>query len=465
MYIARYKFLEQEIVQVALSVEPSASEGFPEWLISFESTIESIFNTSWIDIAYRIETRSRCLKRRLILSCDAEKEPFLIEIINHVLKLNNILPQSVITYQDRYQHDLCLNDFPVWQAQPIMGPYYYRECALVCPFFLFPHVDDIYNLAQRSNLDIGLQVNVRHSPLTQEDIRALRKNLSRLRYQEHVPAKIYKLQHEICSQAEQATILIDEIIGIGARESSAEIISVINQKFSLTYGDHGFVSQPLDGFKELANADLLASGLSSTYFIENTPIVKSSRASSISALMNFVQLQRHWEIKNYNTNIAINEKFTKLSVPSFISYAPEDKAFFESLLKCLAPLMRIGMLDAWHNIRIRPGQDLPSESLKYIKRSKLIIFLVSADYLASEYLCQHELNAAVQYKRDQDCIMLPIIVRPTDITYTLFRHMKPIPVSPQTKELVAITSWQNEDKAWECVSLAIRKAIREIALV
>jgi TIR domain len=73
----------------------------------------------------------------------------------------------------------------------------------------------------------------------------------------------------------------------------------------------------------------------------------------------------------------------------FVSYAGRDSKYLEQLDSHLSALKRESLLTIWSDKEIRTGQDWSAEILEALHDSKIIIVLVSADYLASSFVWEN----------------------------------------------------------------------------
>jgi hypothetical protein len=85
----------------------------------------------------------------------------------------------------------------------------------------------------------------------------------------------------------------------------------------------------------------------------------------------------------------------------FISYSHEDKEWLKRLLVALAPLVRRDEIDVWADTEIPPGDDWRKSIEREIERSKVAVLLVSARFLASEFIVDVELPQVLKGARDQ----------------------------------------------------------------
>lgn len=74
----------------------------------------------------------------------------------------------------------------------------------------------------------------------------------------------------------------------------------------------------------------------------------------------------------------------------FISYSHKDAKHLERLRTQLVPLIRAG-LDVWDDTRIEGGQRWHEEIANALASARVAIVLVSADFLASEFITKNEL--------------------------------------------------------------------------
>lgn len=75
----------------------------------------------------------------------------------------------------------------------------------------------------------------------------------------------------------------------------------------------------------------------------------------------------------------------------FISYSHKDGRWLEEFQTHLKPLMRGALIDAWADSRLVPGSNWAEEIRRAIDAADLGVLLVTAHFLASDYIAQHEL--------------------------------------------------------------------------
>jgi len=96
----------------------------------------------------------------------------------------------------------------------------------------------------------------------------------------------------------------------------------------------------------------------------------------------------------------------------FISYSHSDAAWLERLKVHLRPLIRRAELDLWDDSRIVPGQSWHDEIVKALGRAHVAVLLVSADFLASDFVVNNELPPILHRAAHDGLLVLPLIVSP-----------------------------------------------------
>ena len=141
----------------------------------------------------------------------------------------------------------------------------------------------------------------------------------------------------------------------------------------------------------------------------------------------------------------------------FYSYSHRDESFREELETHLSLLKRQGVIEAWHDRKITAGQEWANAIDHNLKAAHVILLLVSADFLASDYCYDIEMKAALKRHDDGEACVVPIITRPVDWSGALFGKLQALP-----KDATAVTLWQNRDEAWRNVAQGIRRAVEEL---
>ncbi len=142
------------------------------------------------------------------------------------------------------------------------------------------------------------------------------------------------------------------------------------------------------------------------------------------------------------------------AVRTFISYAHKDEGLRDELVTHLSLLKRESLISEWHDRKIMPGQEWETEIDSNLRSSKLILLLVSPDFLASDYCFGKELTIALERHEGREAAVVPIIVRPSDWKRAPFARHQAIP-----KDGMPVTTWPNRDEAWLDVATRLRELI------
>jgi CHASE2 domain-containing sensor protein len=146
------------------------------------------------------------------------------------------------------------------------------------------------------------------------------------------------------------------------------------------------------------------------------------------------------------------------AVEIFISYAHEDEALRNELAKHLKLLERQGVIKAWHDRNITAGEEWRSAIDSHLESAKIILLLISADFLASDYCYDIELKRALERHESKEARVIPVILRSVDWGGSALGELTALPTDGQ-----AIDSWQNRDKAFKDVVQGVRRAINSLA--
>jgi internalin A len=141
----------------------------------------------------------------------------------------------------------------------------------------------------------------------------------------------------------------------------------------------------------------------------------------------------------------------------FYSYSHADEDLRDKLATHLKILERRGLIEPWHDRRIPPGTEWKGQIDASLERADLILLLVSANFVSSDYCYKIEMARALKRHDAGAARVIPIIVRDCHWRGASFGHLQPLP-----KDGRAVTSWRDRDAAWRDVAEGIEKAIEEL---
>jgi hypothetical protein len=99
---------------------------------------------------------------------------------------------------------------------------------------------------------------------------------------------------------------------------------------------------------------------------------------------------------------------------AFISYSHKDIEWRVSLETHLCGLRRQGLLTCWSDREICPGQDWADEIDANLENANIILLLISADFVASDYCWDIEMRRAIELHDEGKATVVPVIVRAVD---------------------------------------------------
>lgn len=95
----------------------------------------------------------------------------------------------------------------------------------------------------------------------------------------------------------------------------------------------------------------------------------------------------------------------------FFSYSHKDEDLRDQLEKQLSLLKRQGIIDVWHDRRIGAGEDFARAIDQHVETDDIILLLVSADFLDSDYCYEKEMMRAMERHEAGEAIVIPVILR------------------------------------------------------
>ncbi len=96
----------------------------------------------------------------------------------------------------------------------------------------------------------------------------------------------------------------------------------------------------------------------------------------------------------------------------FLSYSRKDEKEKDQLLTHLSVLEKINLIEIWHDALISPGADWKQEIKNAISDATVVILLVTANFLSSDFILAEEIPQFLERQQsDDNLIIFPIIAR------------------------------------------------------
>ena len=140
-------------------------------------------------------------------------------------------------------------------------------------------------------------------------------------------------------------------------------------------------------------------------------------------------------------------------VSLFYSYSHKDEALRDELETHLSLLRRQGVVRGWHDRRIAAGTEWAGQIDQHLDTADIILLLVSADFLASDYCYDKEMTRALERHEAGTARVIPVILRPCDWHSAPFGKLQALP-----KDGKPVTTWKNRDEAFTDIARGIREA-------
>lgn len=279
-------------------------------------------------------------------------------------------------------------------------------------------------------------------------------------------------------------ITIDDIRDAGYNLHPSQFIRVSNEAQERTLG------RKLQALRQRANlsekdlADLIDSTISLLQSLESDSYIPTSpllrELIQVYLLHNTFtegieqeEVEKLWELareagmkglfdeKWFKELLARKQQQAAMSpVTLFCTYAREDEAHFNELEQHLALLRRQGFITEYHFRRIIPGATFDGNPDYNFTRASIILFLVSPNFLASDYLYSEEMMHALERRKVQEASVFPIILQPVDWGATSLAHLQVLP-----RDAKPITLWANKDEAYLDVARSLRRICEDLQAV
>lgn len=225
-----------------------------------------------------------------------------------------------------------------------------------------------------------------------------------------------------------------------------------------TFAEAVAINQRMIDLAGPGNRDQVAAG-----GYENLGDVYGSRGSLEEARRYWIRSRQHYRALGRDDKVTEVERKLEQRPPPppppassplrlFYSYAHEDESLRDQLATHLSQLEHERAIRSWHDRGIDPGSEWDREISQQLLEADIILLLVSADFLASDYIRSNELRVALERHEKREARVIPIILRPTDWKSAQLSRLQALP-----RDGRAVTSWNNTDEAFADVARALRK--------
>lgn len=142
----------------------------------------------------------------------------------------------------------------------------------------------------------------------------------------------------------------------------------------------------------------------------------------------------------------------------FLSYSHKDEILLREIEKHLAPLKRQKLIKSWYDRRIVAGDNLHDEISTELETAEIILLLISADFIASDYCYEKELTRALQKHKEGTARVIPVILHACDWESMPFGSLRATPTDGKP-----VSSFHNQNEALAIVAKDVREAVGLLA--
>ena len=144
----------------------------------------------------------------------------------------------------------------------------------------------------------------------------------------------------------------------------------------------------------------------------------------------------------------------------FISYAHKDEFLKDELETHLKLLERQSVIQGWSDRDITPGNEWRGEIDDNLETADIILLLITADFLASDYCYDMEMDRAIERHNAGEATVIPVIVAPCNWQSARFSKLQSLPTDGKP-----VTIWgaekYNRDLAWTNVAQGIEQVAQQ----
>jgi hypothetical protein len=146
-------------------------------------------------------------------------------------------------------------------------------------------------------------------------------------------------------------------------------------------------------------------------------------------------------------------------IPVFVSYSHKDEEYSYELATHLSLLKRQRIISTWDVQRLLPGEEWEDKISKKLDEARIILLLISADFIASDYCYGKEMIRAIERHQEGSARVIPVIVRDCDWHSTPFGKLQALP-----RDGKPVKRWNNSDEAFANIAAGIRLVCKELTV-
>lgn len=149
----------------------------------------------------------------------------------------------------------------------------------------------------------------------------------------------------------------------------------------------------------------------------------------------------------------------EILVNIFFAYSREDSKLRERLDKHLSGLRRRNFINTWYDGEIDAGTEWEKEIDFNLSKADIILLLISADFIASDYCYEIEMKRAIQRHENGEAIIIPILLNPCDWSDLPFSKIQGL---PQNGKPITSTFWDSQETALNEIANSIKESVDKL---
>lgn len=142
----------------------------------------------------------------------------------------------------------------------------------------------------------------------------------------------------------------------------------------------------------------------------------------------------------------------------FCSYSHRGARLRNKLEDHLSNLKRQGKISVWHDRDITGGEEWVGKIEEHLNKADIILLLVSASFMASDYCNSVELRRALERTDLGRHELSQGILRPVDWQSSPIGKLQALPTDAR-----AVSNWKDREEAFMNIAQGIRKVVEEMS--
>ena len=142
----------------------------------------------------------------------------------------------------------------------------------------------------------------------------------------------------------------------------------------------------------------------------------------------------------------------------FISYSHRDKVCLDRLLVHLKPLEKEGVIDLWVDTKLSAGDKWKPRIEASLRNARVAILLVSADFLASDFIVDNELPPLLTAAEAEGTRIIPIILKPC--RFSRDKHLSPFQSINDPRQPLIKMELAEQEEVYDKVSELVESYMR-----